>query len=430
MASLQEGLQNITSLLDMVESNKQKSKENARVAEILNRFDSIAGLDTASFNWLPSEDRAFVLEGTITQIVKDKEKEKWKAHENFLMLFTDLLFVTNKLDKAQDKKTYIMDENGLILLCMVALEDNVDVGDAKFPADQTFKLVVETGKDTRIDMYFTCKNPVEKHYWFGQLSSKMKANRGCFGRPVEQVVQRDKSDIPRIVKGTLRTLMRKDATKLEGIFRIAGETKYLVQMKALYDRWEECKPTVNLDRFDSFDIASLLKQWFRELPEPIMTFHIYDKYMSNDDEIDYNQLLEELPPLNRKIILYVFAFCVELTKYSEQNKMTPANVAICWGPTILRPLHDDIHSSMRIPRVNKSVEDFVSWLSEHPENLPDLDLEEPHSGDPLGTPSRFVSGLLSKSLDPIERISMLFVLAGPYLGTVVGSSRRGCACRQ
>ena len=34
-------------------------------------------------------------------------------------------------------------------------------------------------------------------------------------------------------------------------------------------------------------MASLLKQWFRELPEPVLTYKVYDKYVNTDDEVDY-----------------------------------------------------------------------------------------------------------------------------------------------
>mmetsp|Transcript_13771 Transcript_13771/g.39166 ORF Transcript_13771/g.39166 Transcript_13771/m.39166 type:complete len:1111 (+) Transcript_13771:148-3480(+) len=379
--ALQRGLDNITALQAKVEENKVKSKDNLRMNEVQRKLDSIMAVDTAKYSWLPKEDRSFVAEGGITQITHDKEKDKWKSHENHLMIFSDLLVVCLRLEKEKVDKSLVAEDSGTIMFCQVKLEDRVNVGDPKYPPDCTFRLNVETGKDTRDELVFCCKSPAEKMYWFDKLETRAKANRVCFGRPVADVVKHDKTPIPRIVCGTLSELVRKEAAKLEGIFRIAGETKYLVHMKGMYDRWEKDKPEVDLSSYDSFDIAALLKQWFRELPEPIMTYSVYDKYMQNDDEIDYQVLLDELPPLNRDIILYVFSFCVELTRHSEENKMTPANVAICWGPTILRPKVDDIQSSMRIPRVNKSVEDFVKWLSERPEMLPTVEVLSPDGKD-------------------------------------------------
>ena len=58
-------------------------------------------------------------------------------------------------------------------------------------------------------------------------------------------------------------------------------------MKAIFDRWKPTHSLVDLNSYEPFDIASLLKQWFRELPEPVLGYKVYDKYVANDDEVNY-----------------------------------------------------------------------------------------------------------------------------------------------
>jgi hypothetical protein len=44
----------------------------------------------------------------------------------------------------------------------------------------------------------------------------------------------------------------------------------------------------------------------------------------------------QLPPQNLKIVQYLFSFLSQVSQRSTVNKMTPANLGICWGPTLFR----------------------------------------------------------------------------------------------
>jgi len=367
---IDEGHHRLTKMLKQMEDNKIVSKDNVRASEVNGRFSKITGFDQSSFSFLPPDERSFVMEMDL-QLLKstmEKDKEKWKGHDVSLMVFTDLIVISSKVDKGP--KPLAIEENGIILMCQAIVHEHCDIGDPKFPSDTLIKLVSETGKDTRHDFKLAFKTKSDKALCVSKLLTLVMNNRLCFGRPLSKVSEENGDNIPNIIPTVLSALRKKEAQKLEGIFRIAGEAKYLMRMKAIFDRWKPDQPDVDLSSYDSFDIASLLKQWFRELPVPVLTYKVYDKYVSVDDPVNYEEFLADLPELNRKSILAVMSFNVELTKHSETNMMTPANIAICWGPTILRPLKDDMVTSMRIPRVNQIVEGLVKWLAEHPEHLP------------------------------------------------------------
>ena len=53
-------------------------------------------------------------------------------------------------------------------------------------------------------------------------------------------------------------------------------------------------------------------------------------------------VLTMLPRSHRIVLKYLLAFLVKVSKKSEINKMTPANIAIVFAPNLLKPIGDDI----------------------------------------------------------------------------------------
>ena len=92
--------------------------------------------------------------------------------------------------------------------------------------------------------------------------------------------------------------------------------------------------------------AALLKSYLRELPIPLLgrkQDHVHDRWIAvtklNSDtekirEIRYI-LKEELPSPVVVNIQYLVKFLAEITRKSKANKMTPANLGIVLGPTLL-----------------------------------------------------------------------------------------------
>ncbi|XP_057245469.1 rho GTPase-activating protein 44-like, partial [Malurus melanocephalus] len=87
-----------------------------------------------------------------------------------------------------------------------------------------------------------------------------------------------------------------------------------------------------------------LKSYLRELPEPLMTFELYEEWIQASNIPEQEKRLqalwnacEKLPKANYNNIRYVIKFLAKLTEYQDMNKMTPSNVAIVLGPNLLWP---------------------------------------------------------------------------------------------
>ncbi|KFO36699.1 SH3 domain-binding protein 1 isoform X2 [Fukomys damarensis] len=127
----------------------------------------------------------------------------------------------------------------------------------------------------------------------------------------------------------------------EGLFRLAAGASVLKRLKqamALDPR--------SLEGFcsDPHAVAGALKSYLRELPEPLMTFDLYDDWMRAASLKESGARLEalrevcgSLPPENFSNLRYLMKFLALLAEEQDVNKMTPSNIAIVLGPNLLWP---------------------------------------------------------------------------------------------
>lgn len=94
---------------------------------------------------------------------------------------------------------------------------------------------------------------------------------------------------------------------------------------------------------DAHIVGSLLKRWFRDLPEPLCTIDMYDMWIAAISIKEPIVLIQQvkkvfnfLPVANRLIIRYLATFLRFLAKFSEVTRMTASNLAICFAPNLLR----------------------------------------------------------------------------------------------
>nr|KAF6454733.1 Rho GTPase activating protein 44 [Rousettus aegyptiacus] len=137
------------------------------------------------------------------------------------------------------------------------------------------------------------------------------------------------------------TMLLECGMQEEGLFRVAPSASKLKKLKAALDC---CVVDVQEYSADPHAIAGALKSYLRELPEPLMTFELYDEWIqaSNIQEQDKRlqalwNACEKLPKANHNNIRYLIKFLSKLSEYQDVNKMTPSNMAIVLGPNLLWP---------------------------------------------------------------------------------------------
>ncbi|KTF78425.1 hypothetical protein cypCar_00034597 [Cyprinus carpio] len=106
---------------------------------------------------------------------------------------------------------------------------------------------------------------------------------------------------------------------------------------------------------DVHTVASLLKLYLRELPEPVIPFNKYEDFLTcaqlllKDEEVGLSELVKQvntLPQANYNLLKYICKFLDEVQSHSNENKMSVQNLATVFGPNILRPKIEDPVSMM------------------------------------------------------------------------------------
>ncbi|XP_032972397.1 SH3 domain-binding protein 1 isoform X5 [Rhinolophus ferrumequinum] len=136
-------------------------------------------------------------------------------------------------------------------------------------------------------------------------------------------------------------MLLSEGVKEEGLFRLAAGASVLKRLKQTM-----ASDPRSLQEFcsDPHAVAGALKSYLRELPEPLMTFDLYDDWMRAASLKEPGARLEalqevcsRLPQENFSNLRYLMKFLARLAEDQEVNKMTPSNIAIVLGPNLLWP---------------------------------------------------------------------------------------------
>ncbi|PWW76573.1 Rho GTPase activation protein [Tuber magnatum] len=129
-------------------------------------------------------------------------------------------------------------------------------------------------------------------YSHSQYNMDYPRLRPVFGVSLDTLLARDGSVVPIVA---LQCVQAVDLYGLdvEGIYRVSGETKHVERIKRIFDNG------MKTERFfyDVNNVASILKQFFRYLPEPLLTNALYQDFIKAshlDDETIRRDSLDEL----------------------------------------------------------------------------------------------------------------------------------------
>uniref|UniRef100_A0A8C1SVW5 Myosin IXAb n=1 Tax=Cyprinus carpio TaxID=7962 RepID=A0A8C1SVW5_CYPCA len=126
----------------------------------------------------------------------------------------------------------------------------------------------------------------------------------------------------------------------EGIYRKSGSTNKSKELKQGLDTDVN---SVNLDDYNIHVIASVLKQWLRDLPNPLMTFELYEEFlraMGLQDKREVVQgvysVIDQLSRTHLSTLERLIFHLVRISFQEETNRMSANALAIVFAPCILR----------------------------------------------------------------------------------------------
>nr|XP_033783023.1 rho GTPase-activating protein 7-like isoform X2 [Geotrypetes seraphini] len=202
-------------------------------------------------------------------------------------------------------------------------------------------------------------SPSSKQGWnwtIPKFIRKVKApdykDKNVFGVPFVINVQRTGHPFPKSILQAMEYL-RVHFLDQVGLFRKSGVKSRIQALREMNELDAKC---VSYEGQSAFDVADMLKQYFRDLPEPIFTsklcesfLHIY-QYLPKDQQFYAVQAaILLLPDENREALKSLFFFLRDVVACVHENQMTPTNVAVCLAPSLfhLNTLRRDSSSSSR-----------------------------------------------------------------------------------
>ncbi|PWA29990.1 hypothetical protein CCH79_00009606, partial [Gambusia affinis] len=165
----------------------------------------------------------------------------------------------------------------------------------------------------------------------------------------------------------------------EGIYRKSGAA---CRVKELHQILQTDPENVCLDNYPIHTITGLVKRWLRELPEPLITFSLYNDFLhaaelpENQERIRaVYQKVEELPPANYNTLERLIFHFVKVAKEEKHNKMSPTSLAIVFAPCILRSADtsDPLLCMKDVPRSTLCLEILINeQLRRYNEKMQDI----------------------------------------------------------
>uniref|UniRef100_A0A8C3K249 Myosin IXB n=1 Tax=Calidris pygmaea TaxID=425635 RepID=A0A8C3K249_9CHAR len=138
----------------------------------------------------------------------------------------------------------------------------------------------------------------------------------------------------------------------EGIYRKSGSANRMKELKQLL----QADPnSVRLENYPIHTITGILKQWLRELPDPLMTSAQYNDFLravelpeKQEQLCAIYSVLEQLPQANHNTLERLIFHLVKVALIEDVNRMSPNALAIVFAPCLLRcPDTSDPLTSMK-----------------------------------------------------------------------------------
>ncbi|XP_054657897.1 rho GTPase-activating protein 27 isoform X3 [Grus americana] len=189
-----------------------------------------------------------------------------------------------------------------------------------------------------------------------------------FGCSLQTLCERERGTVPRFVLQCIQTVERR-GLDIDGLYRVSGNLATIQKLRYKVEHDEH----LDLDdgRWEDIHVVTgALKLFFRELPEPLVPFSHFDKFIAAikmQDPIRRGRCIRDLvfslPPAHHDTMGVLFRHLCRVIEYKEENRMSVQSVAIVFGPTLLRPASEEGNMAMHMVFQNQVVEHILNQYS-------------------------------------------------------------------
>ncbi|ERS97799.1 RhoGAP group protein [Sporothrix schenckii 1099-18] len=192
--------------------------------------------------------------------------------------------------------------------------------------------------------FFSKKSGVPKSGTAASLMNKegppvAESPSTLFGSDLVERADYERRQIPSVVTRCIEEVELR-GMDIEGIYRKTGGNS---QVKAIQEGFEKQEDyDISDPGLDITAVTSVLKQYFRKLPNPLLTFEVYDSVLESINIVDTTErcahlrrTFNTLPPKHRDCLEFLMFHLARVANRERENLMPPKNLAVVFAPTIL-----------------------------------------------------------------------------------------------
>lgn len=300
---------------------------NYQMAVVLE--DTLLGWDKKKLH-LASTERRFIRKGPIS----------CNANASYVFLFDDICLVGK-----ESKDAYIYDFKIDMRQCTI--EDTSRTG---------FLLRCGSGDEEQV-YRFNCKDMNRKVANFVDFQKVIDHwKEDSFGIPLEKLLAREKTDIPRLVEKLCSHLLAEAEKVGTQFFVLCADDEYSVN--AFKNQLNSTHINdINLYKYSPQVIVDVLKQFLLELPQPLLNEEscagiFDDKEQSKVNLVGFWEILQSLPDSHVDLLRF-------LADFLSRTQWPAERLAQTWGHVIYRSLNQTVSQALKLNGVTNVVRELV-----------------------------------------------------------------------
>ncbi|KAK7523395.1 rho-type GTPase-activating protein-like protein 2 [Phyllosticta citriasiana] len=172
--------------------------------------------------------------------------------------------------------------------------------------------------------------------------TNVAAAETLFGADLVERCEFEKATVPSIVRRCIQEVELR-GVDVEGIYRKSGGSGQVNQVRTGFEK--DAEYDISDPDLDIHAVTSALKQYFRRLPNPLITFDVYDDILFAGQLQDIEKqifamrrAIDNLPNHHRNCLEFLIFHLARVMEHKKENLMTAVNLAVVFAPTVMRPM--------------------------------------------------------------------------------------------
>ncbi|XP_035766845.1 rho GTPase-activating protein 23 isoform X2 [Neolamprologus brichardi] len=209
-------------------------------------------------------------------------------------------------------------------------------------------------------------SPPKSPWGINIMKKAKKAGPKAFGVRLEECQPGTNNKFVPMIVEICCGLVEEMGLEYTGIYRVPGNNAMVSLLQEQLNKGVDINPAE--EKWQDLNVvSSLLKSFFRKLPEPLFTNDKYNDFIdanrmenASDRLKTMKKLIRDLPDHYYHTLKFLVGHLKTVADNSDKNKMEPRNLALVFGPTLVRTSEDNMKDMVtHMPDRYKIVETLI-----------------------------------------------------------------------